>query len=332
MKMTIRSALWIAIAATLAACGGRMQPAPITTTTGPARVTQIVTAPGVSIEVLDWGGSGRPLVFLGGGGHTAREFEDFAPLFAGGYRVIGISRRGSGGSSDVPPASLDDLTRDIAAVMDSLRFPSAVLIGHSFAGVEMARFGEAYGGRCAGLVYLDAAYDYTDPDLPKVFETAVPPDPPAMTAADSASADAVAAWVMRTSGFRQPVSEIRATRQFSADGRLVGHVPSQTQRRMGELVRAPKWDAIKCPSLGMYAIPQPPETGLRWYAQLDSAGQAQARAYYRAFAPWTAGQRAKFGHSPGNRVIEFPSGNHYFFLEHPRESSRMILNWLATLP
>jgi hypothetical protein len=34
---------------------------------------------GVRLEVLDWGGSGRPLVLLAGGGDTAHVFDDFAP-------------------------------------------------------------------------------------------------------------------------------------------------------------------------------------------------------------------------------------------------------------
>src|SRR6266478_6781622 len=33
----------------------------------------------VRLEVLDWGGSGRPLVLLAGGGDTAHVFDDFAP-------------------------------------------------------------------------------------------------------------------------------------------------------------------------------------------------------------------------------------------------------------
>jgi len=36
-------------------------------------ILQVTTAPGVSIEVVDWGGSGNPpLVFLAGGGHAKR--------------------------------------------------------------------------------------------------------------------------------------------------------------------------------------------------------------------------------------------------------------------
>jgi non-heme chloroperoxidase len=323
----LRSAVCMAVAASLAACGGRTQlsPAPA------ARVVHVATAPGVWLEVLDWGGSGRPVVFLGGGGHTAREFDEFAPRFTRDYRVLGISRRGSGGSSDVPPDSLDQLVDDIVAVLDTMKLESAVLVGHSFAGFEMALFGEKHGDRCAGLVYLDAAYDYTDPEVARIFETTPPPDPPEMGTADSASVGAVRAWVERTSGHRMPESEILATRRFGPDGRMTGHVPSQTQRRMGALVRAPRWDAIRCPSLGMYAVPAPPRTW-RWYPTLDAAERERAQAYFQAFGRWTAAQRARFGQVPGNRVVEFSNGNHYFFLEDPRAASRAILEFLSELP
>ena len=33
----------------------------------------------VRLEVLDWGGAGRPVVLLAGSGHTAHVFDDFAP-------------------------------------------------------------------------------------------------------------------------------------------------------------------------------------------------------------------------------------------------------------
>jgi pimeloyl-ACP methyl ester carboxylesterase len=328
--MTFRSILCIAAAASLSACGGASRSTPSPVSAAP-RVLQVATAPGVSLEVVDWGGSGRPVVFLGGGGHTAHEFDEFAPLLTRNHRVLGITRRGAGASSDVPADSLQDLVGDIVAVIDSLRLGPAVLVGHSFAGFEMALFGETHGGRCAGLVYLDAAYDYTDPGLAPIFETTPPPSPPEMQPADSASVRAVQAFFERTNGFRMPESEIRATRRFGPDGRMVANAPSQTQRAMGGLVRAPRWDAIQCPSLGLYPVSTVPATWLGWYAQLDAAGKAQADAYFRAFGAWTAGQRARFAQAPGNRAVEFPGTGHYFFLEKPREASQAILDFLAEL-
>src|SRR5262249_58316620 len=51
----------------------------------------------VPLEVLDWGGSGRALVLLAGGGGTAHVFDDFAPRLTGTDQVDGISARVVGG-------------------------------------------------------------------------------------------------------------------------------------------------------------------------------------------------------------------------------------------
>lgn len=299
---------------------------------GQPRTFQVATAPGVSLEVIDWGGTGRPLVFLPGGGLSARQFDEFAPPLAGEYRVLGISRRGSGASSDVPPDSLDELVDDIVAVMDSLHLERAVLVGHSFAGVEMALFGEKHPGRCAGLVYLDAAYDYTDADVERVFTEAPPPPPPPMTAADSASFEAVRAYGERVNRFTMPDSEIRRIHRWDADGRMVERIISETQERQGALIRTPRWEAIQCPSLGMYPVPAPLETWLGWYDTLTPEQRVAGEAYVREFGRWTAAQRARFGSHPRNRVAEFPTGNHYFFLEMPDQARRAIRDFVRSLP
>ena len=75
-----------------------------------AQVTvQFVTVePGVKLEVLDWGGTGRPLVFLAGLGNTAHVFDTFAAKFIGKYHVYGITRRGFGNSA--PPRPMPTTT------------------------------------------------------------------------------------------------------------------------------------------------------------------------------------------------------------------------------
>src|SRR5258708_16465035 len=50
----------------------------------------------VRLEVLDWGGSGRPVVLLAGGGSTAHVFDKFAPKLTANNHVYGITRRGFG--------------------------------------------------------------------------------------------------------------------------------------------------------------------------------------------------------------------------------------------
>src|ERR1700676_2134916 len=77
----------------------------------------------VKLEVLDWGGSGRPLVFLAGLGATAHTFDEFAPKLTPEYHVYGITRRGFGASS-APllgngDYSADRLGDDVLAVLDA---------------------------------------------------------------------------------------------------------------------------------------------------------------------------------------------------------------------
>lgn len=124
--------------------------------------------PGVRLEVLDWGGSGRTVVLLAGLGNNAHAFDEFAPSLAGSYRVLGITRRGFTPSS-VPAGGYDAarLAADVLAVLDSLDLRDAVLVGHSIAGVELSEIGDRHAGRVAGLAYLDAAYGYAfrDPVL-----------------------------------------------------------------------------------------------------------------------------------------------------------------------
>src|SRR5206468_12922996 len=43
----------------------------------PHTVRVVTVADGVRLEVLDWGGSGRPVVLIAGGGNTAHVFDDF---------------------------------------------------------------------------------------------------------------------------------------------------------------------------------------------------------------------------------------------------------------
>ncbi len=120
----------------------------------------------VHLEVLDWGGSGPPLVFLAGRGGTPHSFRKFAPKFVSKYHVYGITRRGFGGSSKPSSGySTDRLADDVLAVIEELKLNKPVLIGHSAAGREMSSIGSRYPEKVAGLIYLDALnhYSYYDP-------------------------------------------------------------------------------------------------------------------------------------------------------------------------
>jgi non-heme chloroperoxidase len=134
--------------------------------TDPSKNTvQFVTVePGVKLEVLDWGGTGRPLVLLTGLGNDAHIFDGFAEKLTSKYHIYGFTRRGFG-ASDSPPVSGDAysanrLGDDVVTVIDKLGIEKPVLAGHSIAGEELSSIGSRFPTRVAGLIYLDAGYPY----------------------------------------------------------------------------------------------------------------------------------------------------------------------------
>ena len=127
------------------------------------RVQFITVDDNVKLEVLDWGGSGRPIVLLTGAGDNAHVYDKFALKLTASYHVYGITRRGFGASS--APAtgySADRLGDDVLAVLDALKLNRPVLVGHSLGGEEMSSVGSRHPERVAGLIYLDC-YGYLRP-------------------------------------------------------------------------------------------------------------------------------------------------------------------------
>ena len=66
----------------------------------PHKVQFVTVEQGVQLEVLDWGGSGGPLIFLAGAGDTAHCFDGFAPQF-----IAFIMSTGSHGEDQAHPAN-----------------------------------------------------------------------------------------------------------------------------------------------------------------------------------------------------------------------------------
>ena len=144
------------------------------TDSSPHKVQFVTVEQGVQLEVLDWGGSGTPLIFLAGSGDTAHRFDSFAPQFTKQHHVYGITRRATGASSSPAPANgnytADHLGDDVLAVMKALRIDRPVLIGHSIAGEELSSIGSRFPDKVSGLIYLDAAtsFAFYDPAHPPI--------------------------------------------------------------------------------------------------------------------------------------------------------------------
>lgn len=150
--------------ATLLACVGILNAQTSRETDNPPTVQMVTVEPGIQLEVLDWGGTGRPLVLIPGLGDTAHIFDKFAPKLTAKYHVYGITRRGFGASSKPAPVTAnydaDRLGDDVLAVIAALHIDHPVLVGHSLGGEELSDVGFRHPEAVAGLVYLDAGYSY----------------------------------------------------------------------------------------------------------------------------------------------------------------------------
>ena len=131
----------------------------------PHKIQFVSVDKNIQLEVLDWGGKGRPVVLLAGGGNTAHVFDDFAPKLATKFHVYGITRRGFGASGFSVLKEGSHLSDDILTVIDSLKINKPVLIGHSIAGAELSSIAVSHTEKVSGLVYLEAGYPLSLPEL-----------------------------------------------------------------------------------------------------------------------------------------------------------------------
>jgi non-heme chloroperoxidase len=101
----------------------------------------ITTRDGAKIFYKDWG-KGQPVVFSHGWPLNADAWDDQLFFFASnGYRAIAHDRRGHGRSTQTWIGNdMDTYADDLAALVEELDLRSAIHIGHSTGGGEVARY------------------------------------------------------------------------------------------------------------------------------------------------------------------------------------------------
>ena len=278
----------------------------------------------VRLEVLDWGGSGRPLVLLAGLGSTAHVFDDFATKLTPDYHVLGITRRGYGASTiAVSGYDANRLGDDVLAVLDSLNLRGPVLVGHSIAGEELSSVASRHPDRVAGLVYLDAAQQYAFDNgkgatMAELREGAqrLPPEP-SRTSSDLASYGALADWVMRTRGVRLPEAEIRQEFPADSNGRPGKLRTPEAIPRMVENGMA-KFSEINVPVLALCAIPV--QVAPYHLNLTDPDLRLAAEAHYAPRNAAKEKQLKSFEEGiPHSRVVRIANAHHSLFITNEAE-------------
>jgi pimeloyl-ACP methyl ester carboxylesterase len=256
------------------------------------------------------------MVLLAGLGDNAHVFDAFAHHFTDRFRVIGITRRGFGRSSQ--PAhgyDLDTRARDDLAVLDALGIREAVLVGHSIAGTEMNAIAAEHPERVKALVYLDALDLGADgwATLPQ------PPGPPDDAKGDFASVQSVADASARLSGYRPPLAAICHLVRRAPSGRIVGPVtPPEISKKIIEGLEPAAYDRIQAPALGIFNA-MTPRYRLPYYGALDAATQARFEQAIGPLAAWNALAIRRFRTGvKGARVVQVQDANHYVYIVEER--------------
>lgn len=301
----------------------------------PHSVRFIAVDGNVRLEVLDWGGSGRPVVLLAGLGNAAHVYDQFAPKLTRDYHVYGITRRGFGASS--APTSgyaADRLGDDVLAVLDTLALNRPVLVGHSIAGEELSSIGSRYPERVSGLVYLESGYAYAYYDREHgdlsvdLAELRRKLDGFLTTAAKGQAATKALIDELLDTDLPMFESGLRAMQRALATAPPSPPVsaPSALARVASEIMAGvQKYTGVGVPALGIYALPHRQAPGVtndpaaRSAAQaLDSAAAIQATAFEKGIA--------------SARVVRLPNATHYVFVSNEADVLREMRAFIDGLP
>lgn len=281
------------------------------TDSSPHQVHSVTVTPNVQLEVLDWGGSGKVLVFLAGLSQNAHIFDHFVPRFTDHYRVLGITRRGHGASS-WPDSSyaIGRLIEDIRVVLDTLDVEHAIFTGHSYAGSEMTQLAVVDPNLVVGLIYIDAVQDLTQ--IPAVAQAGCPEGKKFEEAAQRS--------------YQNPEAFRRTQQRTSADGALQ---PNASTTAIGQImanIAPPNYADVKAPALAVTYVPERMED--IWFGMADPSQvcvSAAQRLIYGGIAAFAEGMQR-------GTVVGLQNSQHNLHLVSPDELEKAMRWWLAKLP
>ncbi len=265
----------------------------------------------VRLEVLDWGGSGRALLFVGCY-LSAHVFDDIAPKLRDQFHVYAVTRRGIG-ASDQPVAGYDPQRRaaDILETIDALGLRKPLLVGNACGGHILHTLGAQHPDRLGGLVYLDAAedptlrlsdYDFPPRDRVNLDAFRGKPVPVTFPPAEQRRLDA------------QPIDPL--IRKAITEDHLV----------------RPEYARIRVPVLAIYRSSTLEQSLLDFPPTTDREREAVELAVAARRTVLEKWQGDLLAGVPGAQIVEIAGANLYMFLSHEAEVMRHIRAFAATLP
>jgi non-heme chloroperoxidase len=276
----------------------------------PHQVRFVTVDSAVRLEVLDWGGAGRPILFVGCY-LTAHVYDDIAPKLTDQFHVYSVTRRGVG-ASDRPATGYDPQRRatDILEVIDSLGMRKPILIGHSCGGAILHTLGAQHPERLGGLVYLDAA---EDPTLGMADYAAPPFDPEHLPVRTTKPAPVIF-----------PEAERREMEERPLDPAIRKAITQDNNVR-------PDYARIRVPVLAIYRTVTMEQALMEYGPKNDQERAAVAGKLAFGRAMLSKWQRDLLAGVPTARIVELPGANLFMFLTNEADIIREVRTFATTL-
>ena len=288
------------------------RPSSTLTDASPHQVRFVTVDSSVRLEVLDWGGTGRPILFVGSY-LTAHVYDDIAPKLTDRFHVYAVTRRGIG-ASDHPPTGYDPQTRadDILEVINALAMAKPILIGNAGGGAILHTLGAQHSDRLGGLVYLDAAEDPTlkmeDYGVPPLDTSRLPPRvtprPPPLVFPEGERLQ-MARWPL------DPVIRRAITEE--------NHVK-------------PEYAKIRVPVLAIYRTETMAQVLVDFPPRNPQEREAIDQIFVSGRAMLSKWQGDLLAGVPTARIVELPGANLFMFLSNEADVIRELRAFAATLP
>jgi pimeloyl-ACP methyl ester carboxylesterase len=303
----------------------------------PHRIRMVTVQDGATLEVLDWGGTGRPVVLLTGY-LTAHAWDEFAPLLTNFTRVYAVTRRGLGASTRTASGySAMESADDVLRVLDRLRLDHPVLAAHSFGGQDMTHLAGRHPNRVAALIYLNSAEDTTlspedigmkPPEAKRLPVLLRRQDPE-----DRSSPGAYRSWQKKTHDVAFPESEVRQLYGVNPDGTLGSYrVAKSVREAMAAGLVKPDYQSVRVPVLAIFCRPPGTDQMIARYQPATSDERAaleEKHAFENAFISRQIHELRRG--IPAAQIVEIPGGNPYVFLSHPSKLAQHIRDLVTTL-
>lgn len=276
----------------------------------PHQVRFVTVDSSVRLEVLDWGGTGRPILFVGCY-LTGHVYDDIAPKLTDQFHVYAVTRRGVG-ASDRPATGYDPQRRadDILEVIGSVGMQKPILIGNSCGGDILHTLGAQHPDRLGGLVYLDAAEDPTltmsDYDAPPVDRAHLP------------------AAVGKPAPVTFPEAETRQMAERPLDPTIRKAIVDDNKVR-------PDYARIRVPVLAIYRTTTLEQALKDYPPRNDQERAAFNQGFQSARAMLAKWQRDLLAGVPAAWIVELPGANLYMFLSNEADILREVRAFAATL-